>query len=164
MVETDSSGRGGWGDAGKENTIGCPILPPGISDDGPEGIKADFDSFVYHHSMTRGATFIILTALLATLWSCMADPSSNVGFNEPDPQARIRAATKAGAERDRSAIPELIGMLDSDDPAERFVAIHTLQSFNDGDSLGYRHSDERADRTAAIDRWEEWSKSSSPNK
>ena len=114
--------------------------------------------------MTRGATFIILTALLATLSSCMADPSSNVGFNEPDPQARIRAASKADAERDRSAIPELITMLDSDDPAERFVAIHTLENFNEGDSLGYHHSDDRAERRAAIDRWKEWSKPTNPNK
>lgn len=94
---------------------------------------------------------------------CMSDPSNNVGFNEPDPQARVRAAMQASESHDPAAIPQLISMLDSDDAAERFFAIRALQDFSGGEAFGYRHYDDRADRRAAIDRWKVWESNRTPN-
>jgi HEAT repeat protein len=87
---------------------------------------------------------------------CVSDSSSLVGFEEPDPQARLRAAEQAGARQDLSAIPSLIRMLDSDDAAERFYAIGSLKSLSGGETFGYQHFAERAQRHEAIGRWVEW--------
>lgn len=89
------------------------------------------------------------------LCGCLSDPSSNVGFDEPDPQARIRAARLAAEGDDRAAIPELIRMLGSDDPAERLTAIGSLEHLT-GQTLGYRHYDLEPIRAEAIDRWVDW--------
>lgn len=97
---------------------------------------------------------------LALFWTatgggCLSDPSANVGFNEPDPHARIRAARLAAETDDRAAIPDMIQMLNSDDAAERMTAIGALERMT-GLTMGYRHFDPRPVRAEAIDRWTEW--------
>jgi len=76
-------------------------------------------------------------------------------FDDVDPAARIQAIQDAAASNDRSAIPDLIRSLDSDDPAERMLAIRALEQMT-GQTLGYEHWAPRADRAAAAQRWADW--------
>lgn len=89
-----------------------------------------------------------------------ADPGSVVGFDEADPAARLRAVRQAGREEqgDRKgagSVRALVGMLDSDDPAERMLAIRALER-RTGQTLGYDHAAEELERRAAVERWVEW--------
>lgn len=77
------------------------------------------------------------------------------GFDDVDPAARIGAIQQAAATHDRSAIPELIRSLDSDDPAERMLAIGALEEMT-GKTFGYRHWAPRSERAAAAQRWADW--------
>ncbi|NUQ52432.1 MAG: hypothetical protein HUU19_07010 [Phycisphaerales bacterium] len=77
------------------------------------------------------------------------------GFASADPGARLDAAVDAAARNDRSSIPELIKLLDSDDPAARLVAINTLHRLT-GTTNGYDYAAPEADRRAAVDRWVAW--------
>jgi HEAT repeat protein len=84
-----------------------------------------------------------------------ANPDSAVGFHEKDPAARLRAIRQAAAAQDRSAIPGLIGELESDDPAERFLAIRALERIT-GQTQGYDHAAGSAKRQEAVRRWGVW--------
>ncbi len=97
---------------------------------------------------------VALAILLPALSGC-SDPGGVVGFNEDDPAARMRAVRKAAQERDQDAIKPLIQRLESDDPAERLVAIRTLERLT-GQTLGYDHAASRVERAAAVQRWTDW--------
>jgi len=77
------------------------------------------------------------------------------GFDSPEPAARISAAVEAADAGDAGAIPDLIGLLDSDDPATRLVAIRSLERLT-GQTLGYDHAAPEREREEAVDRWVEW--------
>ncbi len=79
----------------------------------------------------------------------------DVSFDSKDPGGRIQAAINAAAENDQTAIPGLIEMLDSDDPAARFVAIGTLERFT-GQTFGYDFADPEWRRREAVNRWVSW--------
>ena len=83
---------------------------------------------------------------------CASPPQ---GFDSPVPAHRMEAAVDAAREGDRSAIPDLIGLLDSDDPLVRLVAIQALQRMT-GQTLGYDHADTEWRRDEAIERWVAW--------
>lgn len=110
-----------------------------------------------HPTGVHGAAVVVLAALAGgvAVGGCLADPSGDVGFNLPDPQARMRAARVAADSEDRNAIPNLVGMLHSDDAAERMTAIGALERLT-GETMGYRHFDPRPVRAEAIDRWTAW--------
>jgi hypothetical protein len=78
-----------------------------------------------------------------------------VSFDSPDSAARLRAIQRAAAEDDRSSIPKLIEMLDSDDSAVRLLSIRTLESMT-GQTLGYDPFAPSYERTPAVNRWQEW--------
>jgi len=109
-------------------------------------------ALLYHPSMRPAAPAAILA--LALLAGC-SDPGSAVGFNEKDPAARFRATRQAAQTNDKDSIPALIQRLESDDPAERMLAIHTLNRLT-GQTLGYDHAAPRDDRDVAIGRWADW--------
>lgn len=77
------------------------------------------------------------------------------GFDSPEPAARMQAAVDAAARNDRSAIPKIISLLDSDDPATRMVAIRSLERLT-GQTLGYDHAAPETQRAQAIQRWVDW--------
>lgn len=77
------------------------------------------------------------------------------GFASADPGARLDAAVEAAAREDRSSIPDLIKLLESDDPAARLVAINTLHRLT-GTTNGYDYAAPEAERRAAVDRWVAW--------
>ncbi len=99
----------------------------------------------------RAAAAAILVPVLA---GC-SDPGSVVSFDSNDPAARFRATQRAAREKDPDSIKPLIQRLESDDPAERVFAIHTLEQLT-GQTLGYDHAAPRPERAEAIRRWADW--------
>lgn len=73
-------------------------------------------------------------------------------FESPDPAARNAAIVDAAARNDRSAVPHLVRMLESDDPATRSLAISALERLT-GQTHGYEAWDTRLRREEAIARW-----------
>ncbi|HRJ50541.1 MAG TPA: HEAT repeat domain-containing protein, partial [Phycisphaerales bacterium] len=57
--------------------------------------------------------------------------------------------------QDASAVPGIVPLLESDDPAVRMVAIRSLERIT-GQTLGYDHSADEPERRAAAERWERW--------
>lgn len=82
-------------------------------------------------------------------------PAVTPDFNSAEPAARMDAAVIAARDGDRSKVPDLIRLLDSDDPATRLVAIRALERLT-GETQGYDHAASDEHREAAIRRWEEW--------
>ncbi len=95
----------------------------------------------------------------AAMGGC-ADPESAVGFEEKDPAARLRAIRQAASTNDASAIPSLISLLQSDDAAERLLAIRALERMT-GETRGYDHAAPLDERNAAVERWATWYASTS---
>lgn len=73
-------------------------------------------------------------------------------FESPDPAARNAAIVDAAARNDRSAMPHLVRMLESDDPATRSLAISALERLT-GQTHGYEAWDTPLRRDEAVARW-----------
>lgn len=101
--------------------------------------------------MTRLATLISTTCLLA---ACSGVEPER-GFHSSDPIQRVHALADAIETADHASIPDLIGMLDSQDPAVRMLAIRGLERLT-GDNRGYAWDDPVSQRNQAISRWSEW--------
>jgi len=99
-------------------------------------------------------TCLALCSAALGLVGC-ADPDSAVGFHEAGPEARVRAIRQAGNRDDKKAIPDLIELLQSDDPAERLLSIRTLEKMT-GQTLGYDHTAGQEQRREAAKRWADW--------
>ena len=114
---------------------------------------------LYHAGMHRPSVVRGILAgcclLGAGIGAACTDTSGLVGFDEADPQARVRAAQAAGRDKDTTAIKPLIVMLDSTDPAERMVAIGALEHIT-GQTLGYDDTADRPARDEAVRRWRRW--------
>lgn len=83
---------------------------------------------------------------------CAPDPATG-GFDSPHPIGRLMATEDAARSHDRAAIPRLIEGLSSDDPAVRFMSIHTLRRLTDDRTFGYRHDAPAWERNQAAQRW-----------
>lgn len=107
--------------------------------------------------MKHWGLFIIMIGCL--LSGCGQGPSlSEGGFDSPDPAARLYAIQRAGQTKDRSAVKPLIERLDSDDAAERLLAINALEQIT-GTRNGYDPYGTAQQRVPAIDAWTQYIKS-----
>ncbi|QOJ01478.1 MAG: hypothetical protein HRU70_13685 [Phycisphaeraceae bacterium] len=97
-------------------------------------------------------TTLVLAAALGP-GGCILE--SEAGLASNDPQKRFEAISAAAARGDRSAVPGLVRRLDSDDPAERLLAINALERIT-GERLGYDHAAPKAERSKAVERWARW--------
>lgn len=88
--------------------------------------------------------------------------STPEGFDAAAPEGRIPAIIDAARTGDRAAIPDLIGQLDSDDPAVRMFAIRTLERLTDR-TFGYDHAAPERLRRPAVDRWTAWYDAAMPD-
>jgi HEAT repeat protein len=91
--------------------------------------------------------------ILLTLSSC--GPTIRPDFNSPEPAARNQAIIKAAEHSDQSAVPDLVRMLDSDDPATRLLAINALERIT-GDRRGYDPAAPESERRKATDNWQRY--------
>jgi hypothetical protein len=81
-----------------------------------------------------------------------APPATEGGFDSPNPAARLYAIEQAARDGDRAAVVHLVELLDSDDPAVRWMSIRALERLT-GLTHGYRHYDPPAVRAEAVKRW-----------
>lgn len=100
--------------------------------------------------MLRGGALAVVAAVAG---GCHQHERSE--FGDDDPATRIAAIREAAIQRDAAQLPELIESLYSDDGAERFLAIRTLEELT-GRTLGYDHAAPPAARREAADRWADW--------
>jgi hypothetical protein len=101
---------------------------------------------------------LIATLTLGSLMllGCSGPAASQGGFDSDNPASRLYAIVRAGHQQQRSAIPDLIESLDSDDPAVRMLAIKALDNIT-GTRMGYNPYGNRIDRRRALDAWlEAW--------
>ena len=80
------------------------------------------------------------------------------GFDSPEPGARLYAVAAAARTGDREAIPSLVALLESDDPAVRMLSIRTLERLT-GQTLDYDHAAPEWKRRDAVGRWIDWYRS-----
>ncbi|MEX2672069.1 MAG: hypothetical protein WD294_08175 [Phycisphaeraceae bacterium] len=102
----------------------------------------------------RTAVVGIITAAICLALSGCTPAISEGGFHAPDPGSKLYAITRAGQNRDRTAIPHLIEQLESDDQAVRMYSILALDRIT-GTRLGYIHHAPSHHRQAAVARWVE---------
>jgi hypothetical protein len=95
---------------------------------------------------------VTLIAGLSLLGSCASPPG---GFDSPVPAERLKAATVAAQTQDPQSIPNLIRMLESDDPLVRMTAIRTLERIT-GLTLGYHYAAAEPEREDAVQHWVRW--------
>jgi len=99
-------------------------------------------------SLARAA--LVGTACIGSLSGCV--PTEPVSLQARDPVKRMEAIVDAAEEHDRSQIPGLVKLLDSDDPATRMLAIRSLEQIT-GETHGYDHAAPRYERDKAVDEW-----------
>ena len=95
---------------------------------------------------------VVLSLVLVLVAGCVLIPE---GSDSPEPAARIDAAATAAGRGDMGKIPELIVLLDSDDPATRLIGILALERLT-GQTQGYDHAARLEERELAVVRWVEW--------
>jgi hypothetical protein len=103
---------------------------------------------------------VLLIATACMAWMPACGPAIHPSFDSPEPAARNAAIVTAAGTKDPSAIPQLVRMLDSDDPATRLLAIRTLESIT-GETFGYDHADDRDAREPSVSRWQQYAQSRS---
>jgi len=101
------------------------------------------------------ALVMVGLGLSAGLSGCF--PTAKKGFDSPDNALRIDASVHAAESGDVKAVPDLVRLLDSDDPATRLVAVRSLEKIT-GTTLGYDHAGNASDREAGVQRWQGWIK------
>jgi len=95
---------------------------------------------------------ILTTALISTmlLTGCLPDPK--VGFDSPAPSKRLDAIVQASELEDDDSLVKLVEKLRSHTPAERMLAIRSLET-RTGKTLDYHHAAPHWQRVAAYNRW-----------
>jgi len=99
---------------------------------------------------TRSILFFSTAAISLAPVSC--GPTIVPSFDSPEPAARNSAIVRAGANNDQRSIPDLVRMLDSDDPTTRLLAISALNRIT-GERLGYDPTEDEARREDSVRRW-----------
>lgn len=97
-------------------------------------------------------------AWVIILWAAASGcsgPGLKAGFDSPDPASELHAIAPAVARSDQAAIPDLIRLLESDDPAVRMLSCRALERLT-GQTLGYEFSAPPSARRDAIARWQAW--------
>ncbi len=95
---------------------------------------------------------LITLCLVVSVGTGCASPTTGSGLNADDPATKLGAIVRAGQQRDRSAIPDLVEQLDSDDDAVRMLAINALERIT-GTRMGYNPYATASKRRPAVDRW-----------
>jgi len=115
-----------------------------------QALTAALTSTIPHLNAPRS---IPCLALLGALQAC--GPTITPSFDSPEPGARNAAIVKAAGKSETASLPDLVRMLESDDPATRMLAIATLK-LKTGESNGYETADPEFKRNQAVSRWREY--------
>ncbi|MDP1660856.1 MAG: hypothetical protein Q8L55_02980 [Phycisphaerales bacterium] len=101
---------------------------------------------------TTPGFLLTLTVTAAAFHGGCARFDAPDSFTSIDPAGRMHAAGQAAAAGDETAVPALVEMLGSDDPAERLIAIAALESIT-GNRMGFDPSAAPSARRVAQERW-----------
>jgi len=99
-------------------------------------------------------TLIVVLVIGVAAGGCRA-PGPDKDVKNPDPAGKIPAYKAAVREKDHRAARQMVKDLRSDDPAVRLFAIVGLRRLT-GETFGYQHFDDEANRRLALRRWEQW--------
>ena len=97
--------------------------------------------------------------VVALGFGCTARQEPSLAANEPEGQ--VLGILEATRDADASAIPQLVALLDSDDPLVRMLSIRSLERLT-GRTMGYRHDLPPTERSEAVGRWVRWVEAGSP--
>ena len=100
-----------------------------------------------------GITCSVVIVGLGLVSGCI--PESKPGFDSPAPSKRLDAIVDASGLEDDESLVKLVEKLRSFDPAERMLAIRSLQ-IRTGETLGYDHAGHDWKRLEAFARWVEY--------
>jgi hypothetical protein len=104
---------------------------------------------------------LIAAGLSAAAILCACGSPGPDRLTSVDPAGRMNAAARAAAAGDVGAVPLLVEMLQSDDPAERMVAIGALERLT-GERRGFAAPASPGSRAEAVARWYQWLESGEP--
>jgi hypothetical protein len=111
----------------------------------------------YNFSMAR-RSFLLLLATVALFGGALScrKPTSEVRAQlvSGTPAEQARAAVRLAGRQDVESVPDLIRLLDDQDPAVRMYAIMALQDLT-GQTYGYKFYASEQERAAAVQRWRE---------
>ncbi len=96
--------------------------------------------------------YVVALLVVSHLAGCGPGDGPKVSLTSDDPAGRIPAMKQAAARMDTSAVPQLVELLASDDPAERLYAIEALRRIT-GKTMGYNYYGSETERAEAIARW-----------
>ena len=96
----------------------------------------------------------VIAAVVMTILVGGCRQSVKPTFDSPEPAARNAAIVHAATENDQTAIPDLVRLLESDDPATRLLAITTLERLT-GETHGYIARDRSSNRAVAVKAWQD---------
>ena len=102
--------------------------------------------------LSSAGLFVILIGVSICIGGCL--PEAKVAFDSPAPSKRLDAIAQASQEEDQESRIQLVEKLGSTDPAERMLAIRSLEQ-REGTTLGYHHAAPHWERLEAIQRWRE---------
>jgi len=88
--------------------------------------------------------------LIVPLAAC--GPGTIPSFRSDNPAARNAAIVNAAEARDTTALPDLVRMLESEEPSTRLLAFEALRRLT-GETLGYDCAADEPERRAAVLRW-----------
>ncbi|MHC4620969.1 MAG: HEAT repeat domain-containing protein [Planctomycetota bacterium] len=94
-------------------------------------------------------------SVLLTLAGCGDSFSRKMGLSDlesPNPTVRIMAIKWAGDNKVSAAVPQLVDLLEDEDPSVRFYAIEGLRRITGTDN-GYDYKSAALQRAAAVKRW-----------
>ena len=103
----------------------------------------------------RRPLLIVAPAIVGLAAGPGCAPRMEISPDSVDPQARTIALSRIAESPSEGDIPVLIESLTSADPAQRMLAIRTLERMT-GQTLGYRHYDPEWIRRDAVVRWRDW--------
>lgn len=103
--------------------------------------------------LIRAATGAVVLLLVPS--GCGPGAGPAVSLTSDDPAGRIPAMKRAARTKDPAAVPKLVALLESDDPAERLYSIEALRRIT-GQTFGYNYYDSEPNREAAVGRWKQW--------
>jgi hypothetical protein len=98
---------------------------------------------------------VVILAVVACLGALGCGAHGPRTVADPDPAVKIPAIRHAIDTHDRTAIPQLVKDLESDDSVVRFYASWGLQSLT-GQTFGYRYFDDDEKRKASVTQWHQW--------
>ena len=102
-----------------------------------------------------GAAVALAAAFAGAGGGGRAGDGPTVSLQNKDPAGKIPAMKQAAERQDRSAVPDLVQTLESDDPAERLYAIEALRRIT-GQDLGYNYYGSDEQRASGVQRWKTW--------